>query len=417
MKVIRQALHGVAAASLVMAAPVHAAGYTAWDISASGLIVSGVGDLNDRGQILAVPNDPTPGYNWLSDATRQYIADASGTRIRVTDFEGRNSGPVTWPGQSWGNGLSNAGHVGITAQTNARPEGELSSFVTGTNGSPAALSGNWASSSAYATRTGLHGSDANGLWTQVIGGPRITLAPSVHDVELSERMTWATGTVRMDGQGRLISQAPAGDSGIDDTLSDTEIFVNLTPGGPIERLQLPGWGLSDTPLGTNRSMTIGSVSNSGLVSGVIQSYDNLTNASTSVLFVFDLNTLSFQRLINSAPKQNFNSALVNSAGDVVYGSTNELANGDIVNSPWQLLRNGQTQAESLDAIGGLPNLISRVYAFNDAGQILVGTGDPGNPLLINGEYLLNPVPEPGTFALMALGLGLVGATARRRRAH
>ena len=67
--------------------------------------------------------------------------------------------------------------------------------------------------------------------------------------------------------------------------------------------------------------------------------------------------------------------------------------------------------DPLDPLKAVTTL-SQAFGINNAGQI-VGSG------FINGKeraYLITPVPEPETYALMVAGLGLLGFMLRRRRA-
>ncbi|NML15868.1 PEPxxWA-CTERM sorting domain-containing protein [Azohydromonas sp. G-1-1-14] len=57
--------------------------------------------------------------------------------------------------------------------------------------------------------------------------------------------------------------------------------------------------------------------------------------------------------------------------------------------------------------------LSRATDINERGQI-VGSGWHGGSF---SAYLLTPVPEPRSWALLLAGLGLVGAVARRRPAR
>lgn len=118
---------------------------------------------------------------------------------------------------------------------------------------------------------------------------------------------------------------------------------------------------------------------------------------------------------------------------VLGGYTNNLGRADEIN----LFNAGGTLVDRLtygDAVlpgtirtqtaGGTPASLAALDAFSvqpgqwvlsatgDAyGSTMALSGDVGNP----GRFLLAPVPEPETYALLLAGLGLVGALARRRR--
>jgi choice-of-anchor A domain-containing protein len=53
-------------------------------------------------------------------------------------------------------------------------------------------------------------------------------------------------------------------------------------------------------------------------------------------------------------------------------------------------------------------------AFNQGGEVHLGTYKLGEPFLTTPQVA--PIPEPGSWALMIMGFGLVGAAARRRKA-
>jgi len=99
---------------------------------------------------------------------------------------------------------------------------------------------------------------------------------------------------------------------------------------------------------------------------------------------------------------------INSAGDVVGFS---YTTGNASEDAFVYIGGVMYDLNSvLDGSGAGWSLTDAV-GINDSGQI-VGDGMIGGQFHI---FLLNPVPEPGSIAMLVGGLGLLGAVARRRR--
>jgi hypothetical protein len=67
------------------------------------------------------------------------------------------------------------------------------------------------------------------------------------------------------------------------------------------------------------------------------------------------------------------------------------------------------------ATGGTGRFLGATGAFQGVGILDRSVPRPINNLTLNGSLNLPAVPEPATWAMMILGFGLVGATARRAR--
>jgi hypothetical protein len=62
-----------------------------------------------------------------------------------------------------------------------------------------------------------------------------------------------------------------------------------------------------------------------------------------------------------------------------------------------------------------PITVGADFGVSSAPFTVVLTGTPGRNAIYSGELTVSLVPEPGTYALLAAGLGIVGLVARRRR--
>lgn len=106
---------------------------------------------------------------------------------------------------------------------------------------------------------------------------------------------------------------------------------------------------------------------------------------------------------------------VNTAGQVVGHSTRQLGDSVVLSHAFVTGAGGQGLVD-LNSLVDLGNgdVLYKALAINDKGQILVeGSGEPYN----RHSYLLTPVPEASSSALMLSGLGYLGGLflLRRRR--
>ena len=72
--------------------------------------------------------------------------------------------------------------------------------------------------------------------------------------------------------------------------------------------------------------------------------------------------------------------------------------------------NPRGQIDNLNSLVSLPDrsILTQALGINDSGQI-IATGSDYH------AYLLSPIPEPESYALMLFGLVVVGLSARRKK--
>jgi hypothetical protein len=76
---------------------------------------------------------------------------------------------------------------------------------------------------------------------------------------------------------------------------------------------------------------------------------------------------------------------------------------------------GTFQGEAVNFVNFGKVSLGYLESTGETPFVLTLTGLPGSKALYSGELTVSAVPEPGTYALLLAGLGVVGAVARRRR--
>jgi uncharacterized membrane protein len=207
-------------------------------------------------------------------------------------------------------------------------------------------------------------------------------SPGATAVDFSEtRMLDATAA-----ENQYILAAKNNDQGVivgavrrDSQSLDSQAFVAGVDGGPLELLSIPGAS----------SSWLQDINNAGLAVGTM----TLVTGESHV-FTFDTTTRAVNDLGMDPDTLNGDRLKINLSGQIIIGEY-------IHDSA-----SGQWFKPVVDFELGTDTL--ELKDINDAGVILAATS--------RDTYLLSAVPEPGTWALMALGLVAVGLGSRRHQA-
>ena len=366
---------GAALSGLVLAAPpVFAQSYTTFDIGTLGGSATVGSAINATGQVT--------GYSYLDNgAYHAFITQANGQGIS-------DLGTFLVGSTSFGMGINARGQV-----VGEGPKGDLvateHAFVTGPNGS--------------------------GGLTDFADPLNYTHATSINDA--GQIVGYRNSMLDVGGEGVFVTGPNnTGLSFINVGLGSGTRATDINASGQVVGNGHVESGLYLHAFITDKSHTF--VSDLGTLNGGPTSLATAVNDSGQVVGASQVGSTfgpshAFITTINSNMTdlgtlggQDSFAWDVNSAGQVVGWSTTGTGNAHhaFVTGEDGI---GMTDLNSLVKLEN-GTFLSEARAINDRGQILANASD-------GHAYLLSPVPEPETYAMLLAGLGLMGFMARRKK--
>jgi probable HAF family extracellular repeat protein len=355
------------ACALSAPAQAQAQRWTAVDLGVVGATPLYGAALNEAGQVVGNYTTSTPIYN-----TRGFITDANGTAIRALDNGGRIYSGVR--------AINDAGQVAGDIST---ASGAIQAFFTGPNG-------------AGITELGAFAAGQNSVASGINNAGQVTgMAGSNTGSHI-----FVTGP---NGVGMLDLGAGAGyDINASGQVTGVVFGLDGLSNGHAFITDANGANLRDIG-------TLGGSQSNGLAINVHgQVAGAASTGTTSHAFLTGPNGQGMVDL----------GALAGGASSVAYGMNDAgMTVGDSTTADHlnHAFITGLDGSNAMVDLNSLVTLAAGVYLstardINNAGQV-VANGSNGH------VYLLSAVPEPGTYALMLLGLTGVGLAAARGRAR
>jgi probable HAF family extracellular repeat protein len=355
----------VLSTDIFLATPASAADYTAQDLGSLGGIGTRALAVNATGRVV--------GYSFTADGF--YHAFMTGPNgVRMNDLG--TFGGIT----SFASGINASGQV--VGSFEVLP-GLLHVFITGPNGVGMTDLGSFGGIGAYPTGINASGQVAGVYNTGAGPGDQHAFVTGPNGV----------GMTTLDGPGSGVGGInDAGQVSVNSSASHRSAFIT----GPN--------GIGVTNLGTlgGDSVFVGPINAAGQVVGsstLVNSAQHAFITGTNGVGMIDLGTLG------GGPSDAWG---INASGQVVgYSLTADRSYHAFMTGP-----NGVGMTD-LNSVVSLPDgvVLLRAFGINDSGQVIADTSlrDDGH------AYLLSPVPEPESYALMLVGLSLLGFLARFRK--
>jgi uncharacterized membrane protein len=386
-----------------LALPAHAVQYMVKDLGVSAVWNNGYTprSINNSGEVLAWVNSPYgAGSDWLVERPAVW----NGQTWQVPEIAGR-SGPE-W--QYFGEVMNNHGVVAITTMRTAADYGELvdseiQSYLWNSRTNTVTVLSNPGPNNGYGNLAAAFAINNNGTVAGAMG--------FIGDESSYKAMTWnnntytdvSNGLIAGNSEVQIINGSGAVAGQIYSSQDDNSVAAFFSNGTTIRHYLMPQ-GKNDFDMMDMNDQNI-----------VVFNVEGDCSASGCGRVGIIWDPIADNWLtIPSTPGQWGSSANgINNLGQVVGQGMDgdQYANWDS-GLLWDPINGIQSLNESLAP--GERYWIREGYDINDEGAILAIGAYHGTPM--EGRlFILTPVPEPETYALMLAGLGLVGFAARRRK--